>query len=341
MLSQIEIFGFRNLTEGTLRFGEKNLIVGENAQGKSNLLEAIYFLFSGRSMRTKKLVNLIKNGTDYTRLIGINNNEELEQFLSTQNHLSKINKIPKKLSEFWHKYPLITFIPSDVELIEGEPSERRRDLDIFLAQLDPNYIYLLREYNSALEQRNNLLKKSNFSKEELLVWDERILEPGENINKSRREAAKALNEQIFKIGNDLGIGKLKLELSQKEYDFAEMLCARIEIDKKLGHTSVGPHREDWFLKKDNLNISGKSSRGEQRMLMLALRLAQALCLADKKERPIVIFDDIFSELDQRNQDLILNYLSEFQTFISSLNDALGTKWASTIFKMENGVANEL
>ena len=224
------------------------------------------------------------------------------------------------------RIPVVLFEPDDLQLLSGSPTRRRNFLDYFLSQIFPSFQLALARYNKALKQRNNLLKRNNVSKDELFPWNLMLAEYGAEIISKRQDFLELLNSKIeevyFEISgvkDEIKIDYLGEKVSKNE--ILAILSENIERDKILGYTNFGPHKHDIqfiFNKKPAQNVA---SRGENRSLVLALKFIETDILADlTSKRPIVLLDDVFSELDDDRQKLLTKHFSKYQTIITSTNE---------------------
>lgn len=330
-VNSLEVGDFRNYEYAKIDFHEKiNIFYGDNAQGKTNLLEALYVCSMTRSHKGSKDKELIRIGKDeahikvYLEKRGISHRIDV--------HLRKgkgkgiaIDGIPVKRSiEVLGLFHVIFFSPEDLGIIKNGPSERRRFINMELCQLDAVYLHDLGEYNRVLEQRNKLLKQIIFVpslKDTLDVWDMKLLEYGEKIIQRRTKFIEELSELVVKVNERLTGGKeqvtLLYESDVSAEDFEKRLRASREKDLKISSTSVGPHRDDiCFLEKDT-DLRKFGSQGQQRTLALSLKLAEIELVKEKiKDTPVLLLDDVLSELDRNRQNYLLENLDEVQTIIT-------------------------
>ena len=360
-LKKLKLHNFRNyeslnvtLTKGI------NILYGENAQGKTNLLEAIYVLGLTKSHRNFIDDNLIKKNEDYLTIEGIVNDKKLDNKLNIYiDNKSKIlkynNDTIKKISDYISIMNIIIFYPDDLILIKESPQIRRKYLNLELSQLYSNYFILINEYNKILKLRNDYLKKINkgISKDKTYVdiLTGYLIDKSIMIYKLRDKFINKINlycESIYKdimnldgfkvvynpsIEFDLKNPNLKEYLKQ-EYD------KRFEYDVKILSTSIGPHKDDieFYLKDKNLKYYG--SQGQQRIAVLALKLSEIEIFKKYKETtPILLLDDIFSELDDKKNNLLKFINKDIQTIITTtdlnnLDKKLIKK--SKLFNISNG-----
>ena len=332
ILKTLRVQNFRTHSDFILEIGEKStLISGANGSGKTSLLEAIYFALQGTSFRSSDKEILrndgsswfridLKDSRDSLRTIIFNNavQKSKKQFLVDGNKKARLNANLR--------IPVVLFEPDDLQLLSGSPTRRRNFLDYFLSQIFPSFQLALTRYNKALKQRNNLLKRDNVSKDELFPWNLMLAEYGAEIISKRQDFLELLNSKIeevyFEISgvkDEIKIDYLGEKVSKNE--ILAILSENIERDKILGYTNFGPHKHDIqfiFNKKPAQNVA---SRGENRSLVLALKFIETDILSDlTSKRPIILLDDVFSELDDDRQKLLTKHFSKYQTIITSTNE---------------------
>ena len=332
ILKTLRVQNFRTHSDFILEIGEKStLISGANGSGKTSLLEAIYFALQGTSFRSSDKEILrndgsswfridLKDSRDSLRTIIFNNavQKSKKQFLVDGNKKARLNANLR--------IPVVLFEPDDLQLLSGSPTRRRNFLDYFLSQIFPSFQLALTRYNKALKQRNNLLKRDNVSKDELFPWNLMLAEYGEEIISKRQDFLELLNSKIEEVYFEISGVKDEIEIDYlgekvSKNEILAILSENIERDKILGYTNFGPHKHDIqfiFNKKPAQNVA---SRGENRSLVLALKFIETDILADlTSKRPIVLLDDVFSELDDDRQKLLTKHFSKYQTIITSTNE---------------------
>ena len=343
-LSQLFLSKFRNYNEQHIKFNKNlNLLIGENAQGKTNLLEAIYLLGTGNSHRTNinsELVNwdhsgfylkaeLIKEAQDY----------KLEMKLKGRSKEIRINNNKlDKTSDLLGYLNIIIFSPEDLELVKGSPSLRRKFINLELSQIQPYYKHTLKEYDQVVKQRNNLLKKirdANAPDKMLEVWDQQLVDLGTKIIVKRLEALEKLKVLARLMQRKLTNGNetLKLEYDSKldinqdstaakiKEKFSSYLKRKKKKEIQRGVTTIGPHRDDISLIVNDVDIRKYGSQGQQRTTALALKLSELEFMKSEiGEYPVLLLDDVFSELDNKRSGYLLETIkNKIQTFITSTN----------------------
>lgn len=329
-IEKIKLENFRNYKYENIELNKRiNIIFGDNAQGKTNILEAIYFTSLGKSFRTNKEKEIVKENESQAKIeinfIKNNRKEKINAEISDKKKFY-INDIPvKKLSELVGKINIVLFSPEDIEILRNEPIKRRKFLNIMISQLRPKYIFLLSEYNKVLEQRNNYLKKikyENKSQEYLTIWDEQLEKIGIKIYEYRKEFIEKINNKIKKIHLNTTENKENIEIKYKtnidKKKYMENLLKNKSIDIQKGYTSIGIHRDDFeiYINKKNVAIFG--SQGQQRTSIISLKLAEAEVIYDEiEEYPIVLLDDFMSELDKKRINGFIQNIKNNQVLITT------------------------
>ena len=350
-INSIKIENFRNIENLSLDFDDNvNIIYGENAQGKTNLIEAIYLFTGSKSFRGVKDSELIRFNCEYSRLYIDFVNKEREQnaeiFIDSKRN-AKLNGIRKKsASMLGDELKAVIFSPVHLSMVKDGPLERRKFIDNALCQLKSGYRNVLHEYNRCLIQRNMLLKDiaKNYSLVDMLyIWDRNLAVSGAKIIYQRQKYIEALMPYAKDIFSGLSGGKEEIDLVLKgEFEYKNLNIEEIEsnivkaLEKNRGEdilnrvTQTGPHRDDM-----EILINGKSARkfgsqGQQRSCVLALKLAEASLLKElTQDEPLALLDDVMSELDISRQDYILNHIKDWQVFITCCD-------ANTILRLKKG-----
>lgn len=354
----IELKDFRNYEELSMTFHPKtNILYGDNAQGKTNVLEALYLCCTTRSHKGSKDKEMIKIGEDAAHIrIGVEKDgigHTIDMHLKRNRSKGiAIDGVPiKKSSELVGLVQVVFFSPEDLSIIKNGPGERRRFIDMELCQLDKIYLHDLMKYNRIVEQRNNLLKQISFNRDlldTLSVWDMQLLEYGKRIVRRRQAFIFQLNEIVYEIHKKLSGGReelfLEYEPSVKAEEFENKLKHSVERDISLKMTTLGPHRDDIkFLIKDT-DIRKFGSQGQQRTSALSLKLAEiAILKKEKKTEPILLLDDVLSELDRNRQNYLLESIENIQTIITctGLEEFVNNRLnIDKIYKVVNGTVFE-
>lgn len=368
-LEKLELKHFRNYEDVNVAFSPQvNVLIGKNAQGKTNLLESIYVLAMARSHRTsndREMVTLKKDaalirGEVHQRL----GNTKLELLISRKGKKAKVNYLEKaRLSQYIGQLNVILFAPEDLALVKGAPSVRRRFIDMEFGQIDALYLHALTEYRAVLRQRNKYLKelqtKKATDKVYLEILSEQLSESGSQIIFKRLEFLQELEKYADKLHNQITQGKEQLqfqyESTLKEYQgksVLELKQSLIEqyktmMDKEIfqGATLLGPHRDDVRFMLNDKNVQVYGSQGQQRTAALSVKLAEIDLMKEKThEYPILLLDDVLSELDGARQTHLLKTIqNKVQTFLTTpgLSDvAQQLINKPKIFRIDNGKITE-
>lgn len=366
-VKNIRLINFRNYNNLFLKLNKKiNIFIGKNAQGKTNLLEAIYICATGKSFRTnrdKELINFDKNEAYIGSQVITGQSEKLIEVkldLKGPKRI-KINKLElKNHKELDSGLNIVVFSPDDLKLVKGGPSERRNFLDMSISQIRPIYKYNLNRYNKILFQRNNLLK-SNKSKVDIInlleIFDLQLAKVGAEIIISRIGFIDKLDKIASSIHDKLTLGKERLNLSYSsninfnnidksiiEKSFLSQLKESRDNDLYIGITSIGPHRDDMKIKINNVDARTYASQGQQRTIVLSIKLSEVEIInIDKGAYPVLLLDDVFSELDIDRRRYLTRSFNNMQTIITSteitdLDELKGID--KSIFYIENGKIKE-
>ena len=360
LLEKIIIKNFRNIENLELVFGKNlNFLCGSNAQGKTNLLEAIYLCCVGKSPFHKDN-DLIKHNEEdaYIKLFGSrqDGNFIIEVFVS-KNDKKKIylnGLVVNKLSEILGHLNAIYFSPDSLKLIKEAPADRRRFLDIDLSQLYKAYCASLLRYNKILLQRNNLLKTSSKSaiSDVLSVWDSQLIKEGCFLIEKRKSFIENLLPYVKKVHRFLTSENEEIEVSYKtdvdlnniKDSYERILHENLNKDYLLKYTSIGPHRDDVKITLNNVDVKNFASQGQQRTAALSLKLAEINYFYDiTDEYPLLLLDDVLSELDfDRQQKLIeLSGVSQCLITTTSIQESFLNNLNYRVFNVENGVFNKV
>ena len=350
MLKRIQLENFRNIKSLKLNIGEKTLFYGNNAQGKTNILEGIYFLSILKSFRGKD-VNLIMKNEAFCSVVG-EKESELRGVIQKDGELLRKtflkNNIKISGKKMINEFLAVLFSPEDIELISSSPSERRRYLDIVLCKTDSAYLETLSKYRKIVKQRNALLKniKKGYAKESGLdIWDEGLIESGIFIIKKRERLIEDFNKKINDFYKKVSGGNEKVSLkyitdSKDEEELKGNIGKSKNTDIAAGITLKGPHRDDVEFLKDGDGVGGIASRGEFRTLILALKLCEGEYLKSITGKEVTyLLDDVFSELDKDRREALLRLVQKEQVVFTTTDLDHVTKEfieSSDTFKVENG-----
>ena len=353
-IEELEINNFRNYEKQKIKLNKKiNVFYGENAQGKTNIIEAIFLGSMGKSFRTNKDKELIKINEDNCNLEILfkksDRNGKINIKLGNKKEIF-INEIKiKKLSELIGNINIVLFTPDDINLLKGGPHNRRKFLDIMISQLRPKYLYIYTLYNKALEERNNYLKRIKLEdkKDELLeIWEEQIAEYGIIINKYREEFINKIKDKIKKIHKNITNNKEDINIeyfsdcTNKE-KYLKLLKERRKLDIIKGYTTKGIHRDDFIIYINGLQINTYGSQGQNRTAILSLKLSELQVIYDEiNENPILLLDDFMSELDKNRRNKFLENIKDTQVIITCTDKInLNIKDIKT-YNVENGKIKE-
>ncbi len=330
-IRSIELKNFRNYENLEISFDEgTNILFGDNAQGKTNILEAAYMSGTTKSHKGSRDKEMIRFGEEEAHLktVVVRGGREYQIDMHLKKNRAKgiaIDKIPiKKASELFGILNIVFFSPEDLNIIKNGPAERRRFLDSELCQLDRIYLSDLTNYNKILAQRNKLLKDMIYRpslSDTLPVWDMQLIETGKKIIRRRKQFVDELREIVSDIHYRISGGKeelfLKYEPNIDDIFFEDELSRAKEKDKKLCQTSVGPHRDDLLFSIGDVDIRKYGSQGQQRTSALSLKLSEIeLVRQSISDTPVLLLDDVLSELDSNRQNYLLNNISDTQTIIT-------------------------
>lgn len=362
IVKKISLINFRNLIKQTVTFSKHaNVFIGDNAQGKTNLLESIYFLALTKSYKTID-ANLINKDKTFTKVKAEVRDENIFKSLSVElNDSKKIVKVNNneisRISDYITNLNVILVCPEDINILEGAPAERRNFLNIELSQLSTNYIKKYNEFNKILKIRNNYLKmlshNANSDQRYLDSLTENLIEREISIYQERKKFIDLINSNIAKIYKDIiGIDNFKIVYETNvEFDNYETEHLKERLMKKYktnlkreienGMTLYGPHRDDLHFFIDNDDIKLYGSQGQQKVAIIALKLAEIPIFKNLTTTyPIMLLDDIFSELDVKTRNKLINYIPEEIQVIITSNDTRGINKkfldSAKIFKVVRG-----
>jgi DNA replication and repair protein RecF len=334
-IENIKSWNFRGFKQSDYSFSKGiNIICGNNATGKTSILEQIYVLCLSKSHRSKKDADLISFGEEYLVLKGSFNsadkNLNLQLSISNKGKIAKIGlKEIKNLSSYIGTINVVLFCPEDLMIVKGSPSDRRKFIDVEMGQISSTYLKDLIEYRDLLKQRNATLKELSLVKERdkyyllLSIIDEKIIITGCKIIQSRTKFIELINEISIRKMNAISSSNDQMHITYNPSVsielFKDQLKLSIESDIVRGSTSVGPHRDDFSIQINERDVSVFGSQGQQRSVVLALKLSLLELISKmKKEMPILLLDDVFSELDEKRQNEIMKLINMgAQTFITT------------------------
>ena len=339
-----------------------NLFVGQNAQGKTNILESVYFLGTGTSHRTSRDQDLVLWGANYFFLKASLSKRNRETTISVGYNGAKkeikVDNNPVDRGELMGYLNVVIFSPEDLQMVKGSPAIRRRFLNIEISQVNPYYFHNLQKYNQVLQQRNTLLKEIRERKKKpdlLFIWDEQLVDLGSRIIKKRLEVIEKLDilarlvhrkitdgRENLVLGYESSLTGLTPKLSREEIQalFFEQLAKVQEQEMRRGVSLLGPHRDDLALAVNEINVRQFGSQGQQRTTALALKIAELEFMkSEMGEYPILLLDDVFSELDTSRKSHLLDVIKDkIQTFITStdLDSIAEIQGRHHLYTIENG-----
>lgn len=356
IIKNLNLTNFRNYENEKIEFSPGvNIIYGKNGQGKTNIIEAIYYFQSGKSYRSIRENEIIKFNKDFARIeASFEKRGEEEKsviFVSDKKNIKLGGVQIEKLSEIIGEYNIVIFTPDYLSLIKDGPGERRKFLDSFISQIKPSYFKNLINYYKVLKQRNNLLK---FKREKIYstieIWEEKLSQLGAQICKMRESAIEKINETInIRDINDNITENIKIkycpsikgDYKDSENIKNELLLSR-ERDIEKGMTQIGPHRDDFDIFMNDINIKKFGSQGQMRSCVLKMKLSECEIIKEKTgENPILLLDDILSELDEERRRFFVENIKDKQVIITCTDKENFFIEKFKIFKIENGkIINE-
>ena len=355
-IKSLKLKNFRNYDLLKLDFdGSTNIFYGNNAQGKTNILEAVYLSGTTKSHRGAKDRDIIQFKHDESHIEMIVEKNGISYQLDM--HLKKnspkgiaVNKIPiRKASELFGIVNLVFFSPEDLNIIKNGPAERRRFIDLELSQLDKVYLNDLSNYNRIVNQRNHLLKEIGFNNQDNLrdmldIWEMQLIQYGDKIIERRKGFVEDINKIISSIHKKLTGGKEELrviyEPSKGEMTLEQALNRSRERDIRIKSTSVGPHRDDICFMIGDMDIRKYGSQGQQRTAALSLKLSEIELVKQMiHDTPVLLLDDVLSELDKHRQNYLLDSIHDIQTLITctGVEDFVNHRFSiNKVFHVQNG-----
>ena len=333
-IKNLNLQNYRNYDSLSVNFYHGcNIIYGENGQGKTNILESIYMCGFGKSHKSSKEREIIKNGCEEAHI-----KAEFESEYNSHRvdiHLRKnkskgmaLDRVPiRKYGDLYGNILVVMFSSEDLDIVKRSPSERRKFLDMQLCQIDPLYMDNLVNYNKIIDQRRELFKRADEDGDlhefnsTLDIWDLQLCDYGSRIIKRRRQFIDELNEIIFDIHYDITGGREKLKIvyepSANEDTYFEELLKNREKDRFYKQTHMGPHRDDMSFYDGDTDLKIYGSSGQQRSCALSLKLSEIYIIEKiKKEKPVLLLDDVLSELDRNRQNQLIKCLDDIQTLIT-------------------------
>ena len=334
-LEKIELTNFRNYDKYKIdNLKDVNIIIGDNGIGKTTILESIYVCSLARSFKNNDESVMLKNDKDFFKIkINIEDNNKkknLEYLYTSKGKKTKINNnLKRKISEFISQYKVIIFSPDELKLVKDSPNTRRNYLNVSLSQINKNYLKVLNNYNTLIKNKNEYLKKmyinSNSDVMYLDLLDQKIASLGKEICDIRNEYIEKINKYIQKIfkkykkNDTLYIKYESVFLGKNEEEIIKLLMKNRKKEMELGQTSTGIHRDDFDFIYNDTSARDYASQGLQKIILLSLKMSELeILINDYYEEPILLLDDLFSELDIDNRNSVLNNLNtKIQVFITT------------------------
>lgn len=360
----VKFENYRNLKNDIIQPCEGvNIIYGDNAQGKTNLLEAIWLFCGGHSFRSSKDSETIKWDKDYARLemrfFGQEREQTAKILINSGKKQVEINGVEKKsAAALIEKFCAVVFSPEHLNLIKRGPSQRRKFIDSAICREKLQNAVILSKYNRVLVQRNSLLKdiyRRPSLEETLSVWDEPLIMNGAMLIKKRMDYVEMLSQRAKNYHNGISknsenleinyVSSIEAKISDSTDEIAEKFRKKLEDNRKddirTGITNFGPHRDDIEILINGKNTRAFGSQGQQRSAVLSLKLAEASVLKERMgEEPVILLDDVLSELDSKRQDFLLNELKDCQVFITCCEKSNKEQLRNgKIFLLNNGVVS--
>ncbi len=359
IIKSLELENFRNYGTLSIDFDSgTNILYGDNAQGKTNILEAIFLSATTKSHKGSKDRDIINFDAQeahirtYVIKDGLENRVDMHLRKNKSKGIAINGQKIKKAADLLGLLNVVFFSPEDLSIIKNGPADRRRFVDLELCQLDSVYLHDLNNYNKIINQRNKLLKELYFNpelKDTLSIWDTQLVAFGSKVIERRSVFVDQLNEILYEIHLKLSGGKEKLKIVYEPDVLSDYFEKKLEIsqekDIKFKQTSIGPHRDDFSFMADDIDIRRFGSQGQQRTAALSLKLAE-LELVKKvtKDVPLLLLDDVLSELDSSRQNYLLNSIGDIQTIITctGLEEFVNNRFEiNKVFEVSNAVVRNI
>ena len=353
-ISNIKLNNFRNYEEEKINLRENiNIFYGENAQGKTNIVESIFLCSMGKSFKTQNDKELVKFDKEKT-LVEIDfekkdRNGNIKVEISNKKNIFLNGIKLKKLSDLLGNINVVLFTPEDIDILKGSPQKRRKFLNIMISQLRPNYIHILNLYIKTLEQRNNylkLIKLENKDENLLDIWDEKLDDYGYKIYEYRREFIEKIKRKIKEVHNNLTENKENIEIEyicdfRTKEEFLNNLKQRRKLDIIKGFTTKGIHRDDFMIYINEKDVSTYGSQGQNRSAILSLKLSELKVIYDEiGENPILLLDDFMSELDEKRKVNFLKNIKDIQVIITCTEKITFENFEYFLYNVSKGKVTE-
>lgn len=347
-INEVKINNFRNYEKTEIKLNKNiNIFYGENAQGKTNIIEAIYLSSIGKSFRTNKDSELIKFNEENCKVeINYEKSDRSGNIIVEIGNKKNIyiNKIRiKKLSDFLGNINVVIFTPDDINILKGGPENRRKFLDVMISQLRPKYMHIYSMYKKTLEERNAYLKNAENIKDDFLeIYDEKLAEYGCEIYNYRKEFIEKLKNKIKNIHNNITNNKENIEINyisncENKEEYLKLLKERKKLDIIKGYTTKGIHRDDFSVLINGLPVNIYGSQGQHRSAVLSLKISELQVIYDEiGENPILLLDDFMSELDEIRRKNFLENINDTQIIITCTDKIILKNKNVKFFNVKNG-----
>lgn len=329
VIERVDLKNFRSHEKYVLECQDKtSLILGANGCGKTSVLEAIYIALRGKSFRATDK-EILRRGTEFYRIeLRYKNGEKIivvyDKATAKKSFSIKDKKVNRLIKQA--KYPVVLFLPEDLHIVASSPTKRREFFDRIIAQVDDKYSSVLSKYNKALKQRNELLKREDLNTEMLFSWDVLLVKYGVYIREARRRIGGLINNELTKTYGGIAGNDDSCEIKYRSYtesvnesEFLRLLRMDYDRDRITGHTGFGVHKDDFEFIFNGSIADGNASRGEVRSIVLALKFIEARIFErELGKKPVVLLDDVFSELDADRQKSLVKNFKEHQVILTSV-----------------------
>lgn len=324
IIKQIKLINFRCYEQFKMEFKKTTtVIVGGNGSGKTSIIEAIYLLLKGTSFKGL-LDDQVKHGKDFYKIeLKMDDGEKRSLYFVDKKKIFNLGGETQRKITQKHRFPVVLFLAEDLGLVGGAPNRRRDYLDEIIKQIDDGLRVKISRYKRALEQRNKILKLKNVRREDLFSWNVLCANYGTDIRKAHQEMIREINKKINQYYQKIADNKDKIEIRDKTEvidanTYLQRLEENFEKDKILGFSNYGVHRDDYEFRLNGEKADGRASRGETRSIVIALKFIETEILKERlKQKPLVLLDDIFSELDEKRQKGIMDNFKDYQVIITS------------------------
>ena len=361
-IQSVNLQNFRNYKNCEVFLSQKlNVFKGNNAQGKTNFLESIYFSSIGKSPKTNKEKDLVLWGESRAKIkIRLKKKyfeEDIETFINANDKKSiKINGLSiRKIGDLIGEMPVVYFAPDEIGLVKDGPSDRRRFMDIDISQLNKNYFYLLVRYEKVLEERNKLLKQTkNFEniQDTIDLWDTQLADIASKIIFCRLDFIQKITKPAQEVHAKITDNKESLSIKYQGINLSSVSAIRDKLynsyktnlrrDFDFGYTTIGPHRDDIEISVNGIDVRSFGSQGQQRLATLSIKVAELALFEDKLgDKPILLLDDVLSELDSKRCKNFLEQIKDYQTILTTTKFSRRLSDENSVFDVKNAVITKV